>query len=384
MKNIYIHTLVLFVVGMLMTACEEENWFIHTIEYNGNADKPELVVIGELYAGKEPQLFVSESVFFNDPDHRKKIKKSLSDADVQLTVNDGTPIKLRFVRFTDADYTLNGCYHTYDYTLREGDSLVFTISHPNYEKTARVSLRVPAAPKVDIAFQDTTWGVNGLDFGGLAHWRVGLQPATGRHDSYLIFQSKCYRTFDYLELYYDYNKQPQERHDVDKITEGYTYSKDPAFAECPAINNELGEGYWGAADPLGLYCPTPTAAKEVDVYGYYERTEIREHTYNDGGYYRQSRLTDSIELCVCATSDEQYIYLASLINSGNYYRRFIINFWGNDYEGDFEDIFEGLSSLEGVQIFGNVENAIGHVTAFSHPVRHVIYPDGNAPIPWGK
>ena len=48
------------------------------------------------------------------------------------------------------------------------------------------------------------------------------------------------------------------------------------------------------------------------------------------------------------------------------------------------DILKALQLMPGVQIFGNVENAIGHVTAFSHPVRHVIYPDGNAPIPWGK
>lgn len=382
MRKKYIHTIFLLAVCVLLTACDrDENWFIRTIEYNGAVDKPELVVIGELYAGEIPVIYVGESVFFNDPEHNRKIKNSLSDANVQLTVNDGTPIQLRYQKPSYAyKDSHQGYYYTTAYSLREGDRLVFTVSHPNYEKPARVSLQVPAAPKVEIAFLDTTWAINGHNIGGLAHWRVGLQPPTGRHDSYLIFRSMCYRTFDQLS-YYNTPDGPKESYKRNNQNEGYTYSKDLVFAECPAINFELGEGYWGGDPLLGLYCPTPTATKDIDVYGFYKRTEKYEHSFGDDLVGHTYWLTDSIELAICATSDEQYFYLGSLINSDNYHKpRYILNFWGDNFIGedfDIEDIFEDLGSLEGVQIFGNVENGIGHITAFSHPTRHVIYPNND-------
>lgn len=384
MKHKYIYILLPLLV--LLTSCDEENWFIHSVPYNDKVDKPELVVTSFLQAGKKPVIYVNESVFFLDPNHSvldtvyyqdgyfnvfPMVRPGfLPDAEVEMIVNGGLPIRLIGAERLDTIWSLNsfGAHggdnylvrsayaYTCDYILQPGDKVELNVTHPRYERMARVEQDVPRQMHFevsDVELERLTEDVS------VAKMKVHLLPYEGDPTDLL-----CFRTISKVSLrikssIYDYTTNShRDTLYIQDFTGQMTFSQDLSFVGYDKVNTELSSGYFGAG-PLGLFRAVPMQDESLTIYAYIENPYIE----------KTGIFVNSVTLDVQAVTREHYLYYASMCASGHL-SNYVPDYFVSEGDGgniieDISDIFDEMGSMEGVQIYNNVENAIGHVTALA-------------------
>lgn len=355
MKKSAIHIFILPLIVLTMTACElGNNWFIHPVSYNDKEDKPQMVVTSFLEAGKAPKIYVNESIFFLDPNHNENdtivVENGLytysyidthirynyiTDADVIMTVNGGTPVRLEGSMQMDtilthgtyytAEYVKPAFSYTTDYVLQPGDNVEITVSHPKYEETAHTKQHIPNQPQ----YQVENVQLDSLNpYYGFVTYTLRLLPYSGDPSDMLVFSG---------------NTQfgPQTRH--------FVYSKDLSFEGYDKTNNRLSNGYYGS-NSLGIYRAVNQTEEVIKV----------------SLLFQGGDKPDYAQLTVQAVTRDHYLYTASMI-AAEYYHAIVLNFdvngGGDNIVDEIQDLFDEMGSMEGIQIYNNVEHAIGHVTA---------------------
>lgn len=370
---------------LLLASCSEDNWFIHTVKYNDKVDNPEMVVTATLEVGRTPVVYVNESVFFLDPQHdatdtiwdgyydgyyytRHVRTGFLRDAEVLMSVNGADPIHLigaeRMDTLENMRYSwYNGVTenktrrkqfaYTSDYVLQPGDKVELTVTHPRYKQPARVSQQMPAP----VQFTIESVSMDSVEkYAALFNLSVRLAPYEGNPSDLLCFRAISYSRQLIKDSYYDYTTQTQRDTvyaylDVDNLI----YSQDLSFVGYDKTNKQLSSGYYGASQ-VGLFRASNTQEEVLPL-----RVYCAYQDYCDN-------VVDSIVLEARAVSRDYYLYCASMFAAGNWSQN-IPDFFGgssgNAFIEDIEDIFNEMGSMEGVQLYSNVENAIGHVTSLS-------------------
>lgn len=394
MKKIQIYIWLLLL--LTLSSCHEENWFIHTIEYNDKVDDPEMVVTAQLVAGKEPVVYVSESVFFLDPEHNEidsvqyfyertdsyiyymtshLRREFLRDAKVLMSVNGQEPVSL--VGETRMDTMELGKYDTnlmisknYAYSspriLQPGDKVEISVSHPKYKKTATVVQQVPYPVNFEMQVEDPNFP---KDHTFLIPVMLRLSPYEGNPDDLLNIRATIYCTQTDSVHQRRYNYLTKEYYYLDTVYHvrsfhNTLYSQDRSFDKYEKTNKQLSRGYYGASY-YGLYRDVHSAGVNlpIEVGGYYN-----DYTYEEGENYSHSySCVDSIQVTVQALTRDEYLYQVAMMMAGYHYTGYVPDYWGSstgdNFIEDIQDIFDEMGSMEGIQLYSNVENAIGHVTA---------------------
>lgn len=373
LKNTYI---LLLLCGLLLAGCDSENnWFFHSVPYNAKVDKPEMVVIAQLVTHRVPKIYVSESVFFLD----NKTKNSvLQDAEVQMRVNGGEPMTLVGGYHRDTTGVLRSYYspehfvydvksyysYTCDYVLQAGDRVELTVRHKNYEKPVHVTQQMPKPVAYTMTYSGTT---SVLDYESLADFTIRLAPTTQDSSCLLAITATTYcHDEDYYKLY-TYEPPHYEQVCIGDTTEydydisRVVYSQGLSFVGYDRTNRSLSGGYYGA-EAHGLFRAVNTDETTFTIsvpYSTYAYERL------DGGYRRT--YLDSVTVDVAVVTRDYYLYTSSMFAAGNYWQ-YVPDYFGGQNEdiiGDISEIFDELGSMEGVQVYSNVENGIGHVTAKS-------------------
>lgn len=391
MKTIYQYILLLSLV--LLASCSDENWFIHSVKYNNKVDKPEMVVTATLEAGKTPVIYVNESVFFLDPNHEEEdtiwrtreaydyddnyyyyytrhVKSGfLRDAEVLMSVNGAEPIRLVGAERMDTlpllyyDSTLapdmqvrKSFAYSSDYILQPGDQIELTVSHANYKQPAKVSQQIPFPLTMDL--QNLTIDMSNKET-SFASISLRLAPYKGQPSDMLSFRAITYQHAEhhYTDWYVDYQSVDTTIFSYNQY--GFIYSQDLSFVGYDKTNKQLSSGYYGAGY-YGLFRAANTQEEQlsftfpVDLYS------------SEGESSSTHAFLDSVVITVQTVTRDNYLYNASMVAAG--YRSFYIpDYFGGETGGnifdEIQEIFDEMGSMEGVQLYSNVENAIGHVTA---------------------
>lgn len=355
---------------LLLTACD---WFYHAVPYNDKVDRPEMVVTSNLEVGRSPRIYVNESVFFLDPNHnvadtiheegiytydwinRHLRYNYLTDAEVTMTVNGGTPIRLEGAERLDTlniekDFgyeqtRIRSAYsYTTDYRLQPGDRIEITVRHPRYEAPARVVQQMPYTPQFvveNVKLEDAS------DYYCLATFTLRLLPYQGEETDMLVFSGVSHSHEVQKDAFFHQTRTIQ-------LSRWNIYSQDMSFVGYDKTNNQLSAGYYGA-NRQGLYRPINRGE---------EKLTVSVLCYSPG----PDCYLDSVRLDVKAVTRDHYLYTSSMIAAG-YYSVQAPDVTARQEEEniveDIQDMFDEMGSMEGIQLYSNVANAIGHVTATS-------------------
>lgn len=399
MKKIYSYIILL--CTLMLIACEGDNWFLHTVEYNGKVDKPEMVVTGTLNVGHTPLIYVNESVFFLDSLHNEgeqiyekyiyddktyrryvtHVRKGwLTDAQVTMKVNGGDAISLHggyrwdSTQVTEGTMTICKNYaFTCDYVLQPNDKVEIEVTHSNYAKPARVSQVIPAPAKVTIeSIEFSPISATGNNYVWMmANATLHLAPTEADSSCLLCFTGKIYTTQKHHIVR---TGKPDE---IEYINFRFfsIYSQDLSFVGYDQTNQSLSSGYYGA-NTDGLYRAANKGEETIRVGVVYEEANWS-NSYM-GGSTTVTTQIDSIVWDVKVVTRDQYLLTSSMFAAG-YNRNYVMDYFSDGTSNDsffneISDMFDELGGMEGVQIYGNVENAIGHVTA-SSTVRYTYKPE---------
>ena len=386
----YRNFFILFILSVALSACD---WFYKEVPFNGRMDKSEMVVTSSLLAGKNPIVYVNESNFFLDPTayewdssqvivdgdyattiQEKRVRKGyLQDATVQMTINGGSAMVLHGGWVVDTvvnssnSVAIRTVYaYTADHILAPGDTVLLTVSAPEYKEMARVQQIVPKAPNATIISFDPN-ALDGpeddLNDVRLTKVAVRIPAYQGSATDFITFKATCYA--HRYELIRQTNiltsEEPTDSVYVHQISPiSFIYSNNPIFAASTGTNKSLSQGYYGASGH-GLFCQPNTKDEEI-VFVVPYVSDVYDYT----GVLTESH-KESLVIEVMALTQDEYLRVSSMF-AADYYYNYLTDYWKVDDGGlnlveTITEIFDEMGSLEGVQLYGNVENAIGHVTA---------------------
>lgn len=388
-RNKYIYLLLL---ALVLCACDEdENWFYHSVKFNGKFEESRLVVTGTLYAEEKPVIYVNQSYFFMDSNAVDTIpiiytngrgeeyvdyypinhRGYLWDAKVEMQVNGGEWMKLVTQDTVEMyqvpwapPYAIKMPYYTCDYVLHAGDDVNIRVSHDKYSETATAHQRIPDMPEARVAnFAREDELVAGFD--------VTLPAYKGSETDVLVVSATVYGMSEekyrlsngYWDKYNDkYVSESKDTVVIYPYIDSYIYSQNLDCSLYTTINEQVSKGYY-ASDTIGLYLPVNKTNGDKSIH---MCTIMRKDTivYHNDDHYSKLHV-DSVVLDVKIVSQDAYLALSSLVAGGYYGRRYVYDpFEGNevdDFLGDITEIFDEMGMMEKVQVYSNVENAIGHI-----------------------
>lgn len=403
MKHIYINLSLLTLLLLLLSSCDfDNNFFHHPVEFDGAIEEPELVVTAQLEAGKTPCVFVNRSFFFKDSTataqdstfyieetgdtivywyHKNLNRGWLKDATVEMQVADGAWEKLsgqsvmipyRGRYYSDDRMMIEAFCYVSDRILHEGDKVSVKVSHPDFPKQAIVYQQIPLNPGVTLTRVDTS---KLSQFAGLADFEIEIPEYKGAEDDVMCFRAitYCSERMD-SKAWVDYNNNYyiDEGEQIDTVyyqhyIESDVYSQGVGFSRYDNINKLLSHDYWGSNE-IGLY-------HNANRYGFDTKMHVKAmyqpYYVEEYGTNRYTYTTDSVVLEVRMMTKDAYLQNASMV-AGNYYYVSVRDLWNNDFSYDFDDlleeiqdVFNELGTLEGIQVFSNVDGGFGHIGASS-------------------
>lgn len=391
---------ILIFTTLLLVGCKEDNWFNHTVKYNGKTDKPEMVVTAMLETGATPLIYVNESVFFLDPDHDERdtvwrndrgyatthVRSAyLRDAEVRMSVNGAEPIALHGAERMDTSW-VNGQYatmtvrrhyaYTADYVLQPGDVVALTVSHARYKQPARVTQCLPQR----VPFSVESCEIEPLNPStSVARMTLYLPAYEGNRTDMLCLRARAHVLSQSKSSYYDTQiHASRDTTYVNAYVDQTIYSQDLSFVDHDRTNDQLSAGYFGAGE-RGLYRAINTAEETLPIAVCFRANNNAGefHDGESGTSGKQTMTLDSIVLEVMAVTRDQYLYTSSMFAAG-YYHLYIPDPFGDgqggNIIGDIQDAFDEMGSMEGIQLYSNVENAIGCVSAAAPVVQTIIFP----------
>lgn len=414
-------TYIYCLLTIVFVSCETiGEWFYHTVDYQGNSLDPKMVVSAHLQAGNRPEIFVNTAYFIEDSlrmdtdtflvwtdeygneeaSISKGIRKGyLHNADVQMRVNNGEWMTLheeykKF--FPDKKWVSDAYYMAYlytcDYLIQPGDSVELRVRDESLKAEATAQQRVP--DKVMASVSDVeTYDMTIESSLQLCQFNLHL-PACTRDADVLRLKFTCYTSQTYHTQVRDYDEQTHtfsELRDTVIVSSELipgTFGQDVCFERYDNMCSRLSHGWYGSE--IGLYMDAPSEPMTIPVCAYF----MKEQDIDWGIYWSsqasdaQAHLsertkvacdgdnsthcqTDSIVVELQMFTREAYLYAASMVAAEDYnYLYEIDDPWRDDNYGPgeeivdmIEDIFDEMGSLEPIPIFGNVNGAIGHVTA---------------------
>lgn len=291
------------------------------VDFTGTQSDPLLVVNGLQQVGQPARLCVEKSVFFLD----NQVDCRVKDVEVDLYVNGSFKENLQvhdslviehYITWTDQGDEIEKDYLTYafvycegSYPLCEGDELHFEVRTSEFE-TATADVSMPEAPDV-ISF-DTVRVESNNEYEQKVRFALKLNDPVGS---------------DYYNLY------PQDG------LNGFT-SSDPVFADLTGVEDV--EDIFGENDYYGYGRYNLFTDKFFDGSEYSLSMEV--HIYGEGFY-------EPFTLEVTRIDANLYQYLKSY----------------NAYVSADPESLVGMFT-EPVQVYSNVKNAVGVVSAQSRPV----------------
>lgn len=393
---------------LLLTSCDyNDNWFFHPVKFNGEVEDPKMVLTANLYAGECPVVILNTSFFFLDTVqesvnmsyagydgeteyrvYRQSPRGYLTDAVVEMQVDGGEWLKLKVEKrwmpvnssyYYDSRTSEEMPIYTCDRVLQPGENVAIRASHPKFQDQAFATQKIPFSTHAEVAFlniDDFSERYQSSYAPQLAVVQLTLPPYQGDTTDVLCIRAKSYSSriqyYPKGTLNQWNSPNPYNDHDstiVQNLTPKYIiYGDDYGFAAYENMNAILSHGHYGA-DINGLYHAVNRSSSPLNLKIWTDYQEYYE-MYDNGR--KLWYVTDSIVLEVLAVSRDAYLEIASLVaaryipSPSDYYMR---DYWGNsagDYDDIYDeimDIFDELGGMEGVQVFGNVEGAFGHVTA---------------------
>lgn len=130
--------LYILIVALLMAGCRTE------IEYKGEGAEPALYVYALFDSDTLNYVFVGQTSFFLED----RDDSCLDDAEVTLSVNGGTVVRLDY----DRDTALYVC----DVRFTEGDTLLLRVNHA---RLGQAEAKAVVPPKIDMTVDDVQFGV---------------------------------------------------------------------------------------------------------------------------------------------------------------------------------------------------------------------------------
>lgn len=308
---------IIILTAICLCSCGEENWFRHSVTFKGEMTEPQLVVFGRLICGSSPFITVYASQFFEDKMQRVS-GTDLPDAEVCIRINGEE------WQTMECD-SLDNFYQLSPYQRLKGNDMVeIRVRHEKYgEATARQIVPRQIEAKVEVLWEDTI--PCSIEHLNLLPIRISIADMDVAEGSVICIHSFCSTN-----------------------TEVYSgvFSQDRTCEGCPMVSS-YSNGYYGGYE-MGLYVGTSNIGKTWSGYIFY--------TPNS-----------KIWLEVSLLSKEDYLYQCTMVKAG--YRS---NRGPNPFEDATRDVtkvieqsFSTLGSMEGYQIYGNVEGAIGLVSAYS-------------------
>lgn len=377
---------------LLLSSCEwDNNFFYHPVDFKGVEEDSELVVIAHLEAGSTPRVMVNRSYFFKystatgtDPDDNLYYidydgdtvyagsyglnRGWLKDATVEMQIDGGPWEKLTCGRDTLCTNEYSAMYEVvYSYrssrVLHEGELVNLRVSHPDFPKQATASQRIPMSARAELLSVSDPETYN-------ICFKLQIPEYQGADEEVMCFRATTYMS--YIDVAKHLNEDstyslPGDTIGISIYTEHYVYGQDVNFSRYDNINKQLSLGYWGS-NHVGLFCSANRYGTDITlpIRAFYE--PLVEYDY--GTSYTGYR-TDSIVLEVRMMSRDAYLQTASMVAAG-YMRVSVSDLWKQDdffdigdLIGEIEEVFSELGTLEGVQVFSNVEGGFGHVTASS-------------------
>lgn len=314
----YIKLLAIFFLMMALTACEKE------ILYDDIAPEPLLVVDGLQHVGEPAYLCVEKSSFYINSESDFRLKDVHADLYVNGVFKETLQVRDSLIMETYAvwdeelgmehieehlRHAFNYCEGTY--LLCEGDELRFEVSSSEFEETAVAETKMPYLPNVisfdTIRTEESIYGVKTIYFS------LEIDDSVGK---------------DYYNLY------PQEGLD------GFV-SSDPVFADFMNIVHV--DDLFGQSDYYGR--------------GSYN---LFEDSYFDGTRYSVSMKID--QYSEDGLYYEPFVVEVSRVDYGFYQYRKSLNLYQSN-SGGIVGMF-----TEPAQVYSNVQNGVGLVSAQSQPV----------------
>ena len=295
------------------TACTKE------IEFDGDQSAPLLVVNGLQQVGQPAWLCVEKSVFFLDDQPDRRVKDVRVDLFVNgafkehLMVRDSLKMEHYYIWDEDGDeemerldYAFNYCVG--EYLLCEGDEIRFEVSSSEFE-TATAVVTMPEAPQV-ISF-DTVRVEPFYEYGQTVHFSLKLKDSLGS---------------DY------YNLCPTSG------LSGFS-STDPVFTDLMTVDIE-------------------DMFSENEYYGYGPYNVFNDRFFDGNEYSLSLEITES-----GFVFEWPFILEVTRVNADfyQYYKSY------QAYESHDTESLVGMFT-EPVQVYSNVQNAIGIVGSQSRPV----------------
>lgn len=385
-----------------LSSCDfDNNFFHHPVEFDGAIEEPELVITAQLEAGKTPCVFVNRSFFFKDSTatvndsilivneetgdtikywYGRNLNRGwLKDATVQMQIADGEwetlkgqSIILPYRQGLGATQLTNAFCYVSDRIMHEGDKVTVRVSHPEFKKQATVSQQIPLNPGATVTKIDTSLLSR---FYGLADFELEIPEYKGADDDVMCFRAITYcseRLDSKAWVDYNNNYNVDEGEQIDTVyylhyIESEVYSQGVGFSRYDNINRQLSRDYWGSNE-IGLY-------HNANRYGFNTKMHVKAmyqpYYVEEYGTNRYTYTTDSVVLEVRILSKDAYLQNASMV-AGNYYYVSVRDLWNNDFSYDFDDlleeiqdVFNELGTLEGIQVFSNVDGGFGHIGASS-------------------
>lgn len=410
------HKRLLYILTILMvlTSCDEDNWFSHRVEYKDVIEPQQLVLTSFLQPGKEVRLMVNHSWFFLDPNRADKRTNNwngedrygltkedpLPDAVVTMTVNGKTTYTLTYTQRASDRYSFitERYYTTDEYTVTSGDQLFFTVTHPDYG-TATTSEYVP---------YHVPFTVDGLSEDGCnATFNLHLQSYPYQEGDVLLFRAHTVVRMErftkdrdvlyYRDTTYFHNGRPyqssypvySEWYDTSYVysqQENYVYGQHMDFSRFEG-NRAMSKGYYGndCRYDMGLCLPASAVKDGLTIPMATFLTYKQNQSYSRPGYYEYDGFDDpyfvelydstaysldSIELEVFVLSaQETMCRIANDKIGGSHYvpaypqSESSIADDAGDIIDEIQDMFDTMGNMEGYQVYDNVAGGIGHVTA---------------------
>lgn len=382
-KNLYIflHTALI----LLCTSCE--NMFNKMITYNGDPEPPVLCLNAEVSAGLPMKVYLTRSWFFLDTeryvgDPRNNIERRgiVSDATVEMQVNNGEWLALNYIAVPDT--TLNGhrqegkSYYTTTYTVKAGDNVTIRASHPDY-KTVTATETVPPMPVYSVLQQDPIEMVLPFTF-----CMDALPTAT--KDQIVYFSITAFGSIvdTVMDIYYhDYTYTTRDTFivaDKQPIVVSRIYSEDFMFSEydLPRTTHNYytqnGSLYTSAdhfVEPQNVTILLDCAKWSYNGRSTWDTLDIDVSEFDIEKNHRYAAL-DSIVIKVRLSNQSFYMYRTTVYGKSSSTSGPEISLYSEGQGGDdFGDIFDEIAELfselgnqAGTQIYSNVENGFGHLS----------------------
>lgn len=392
--NIFLYTSLL----LLCTSCE--NMFNKMITYNGDPEPPVLCLNAEIFAGEQMKVYLTRSWFFLDTeryvgDPRNNIERRgiVSDATVEIQVNDGEWLALNYVAVPDT--TIYGhrqegkSYYTTAYYAKAGDKVTLRASHPDY-KTVTATEIVPPKPMYSVLQHEPIDMVVPFTF-----CMDALPTAT--KDQIVYFSITAFGSIVDTVMRTHYHETDTTRDTlivtgIEPISCSRIYSEDFMFSEYDLPRTT--HNYYTQNGSLYTSADHFTEARNVEILldcdkwsynGRYERDtldmdpsefELRSHT---------SSKLDSIVISVRLSNQSFYMYRTTVYGKSASTSAPEISLYSEGQGGDdFGDIFDEIAELfselgnqAGTQIYSNVENGFGHLSILN---RNMLFIPVNIPI----